>query len=398
MFHFRQGNVMRHAIAVLVFIGCVAAISPVSAQPGELEKLLRKLSPEQIGEVQDTLEELMLGRVHLTVDASVVDQEGKPVTAFTIAHPRSLTDTDYKQLQKERGEAMALQEKSPDLARRKWLEATNKFRRADMAAGKDGQFHLDLTNLAASDLQLKLTAAGYYPAELQMTATNEKQKTALGMLIIESLSSKKPLPKEYRLKKTLRVVMRKKGQPAALEPFSVVLEVTRKGDRLGYQFAISPKDKGKPVTVGQKVKMLPARSFWLSVKQDEGGKIQTEKIGASNEVPTDVKLIIKANPGDGFIRYQPQDFRSRETGDSQVRYASPEPIRRQMATAPETGYLAELPLSFSDGPIYLYFKCAGRYGCARYISSDLEKDGSKFSIRFELEVQPDGSRNLETGE
>lgn len=100
--------------------------------------------------------------------------------------------------------------------------------------------------------------------------------------------------------------------------------------------------------------------------------------------PAPVRLRFSV-PDGGFVRAEIRDDRA---------------VGLEMMRAPADGYAPELGIEPPLGgrPVYFYFRCADKYGrgkVGRVLGLVRDKT---VSVDVELRVQPDGTRNLETGE
>jgi hypothetical protein len=75
-----------------------------------------------------------------------------------------------------------------------------------------------------------------------------------------------------------------------------------------------------------------------------------------------------------------------------------------MREAPADGYKPEFAIDLtperirSNEFLYFYFRVGGKYGRGSVGGIQFAKDHGKVSVWLSLDVQPDGSRNLDTGE
>lgn len=80
-----------------------------------------------------------------------------------------------------------------------------------------------------------------------------------------------------------------------------------------------------------------------------------------------------------------------------------------MKTAPETGYVQEMEIDPKKvieriktvegtySGLYFYFKVGGRYGKGSIGQIDVVNGGERVRVLIAFMVQPDGSRNVDTG-
>lgn len=385
-------------------LGTVVIISTLAcAGPNELPDLT-----DEEGSYVAAYIMRMQERGHFILVASVTDEGGRAIPEFTVLYP-----WPYDEKGKPKPDPALVDMSNKLLLAQVELSHNNKWSRY-----KDGRFHLDVKYGTVSLFSIRFLAEGYYSSkvDLRNPQTDKEQLDDL-LAIINAVKSRGaiPLPKEILIKKKFTVVMRKKPKATTkLQRWFVDLKLTNKGKQSFEQWAppAIQDTYGPRKRLPAKEEKLPAGSIFLSAerKKDSGFRVlelSPPGVDPWNRVvvPVGVKIGIKGAAGDGFIRYQPK---LRESTDKSIHYV-PEPVRRGMGLAPEKGYQPEVSLSTEDlkgdaGPIF-YFRLKGRYGRAQcrgvsFNEADQgrSRDLSGITAQLDVEWQPDGSRNLETGE
>lgn len=112
-------------------------------------------------------------------------------------------------------------------------------------------------------------------------------------------------------------------------------------------------------------------------------------------MPPEVRLIISDNEG-GFIPFDYDPHMYEVSGGRKLW----DRVGLQMRLAPEDGYRKEWVLTpeLLKNPPFFYCRMNGTYGRGRIMAIEMSTDGRGVTLTVEIMIQPDGSRNLETGE
>lgn len=193
--------------------------------------------------------------------------------------------------------------------------------------------------------------------------------------------------KRPKVDKIENVVLRAQGRVARLDRFEGRLVVREGGDE--EVLPVGEKASGGPAFL----KVLPKDSksgqplpFLRLEVPKSGNEIVTRALvgKAGSEAPQAARIDFGATGG--VLRYQPRarDIRA---------------IRYEMREAPEQGYEPTLELDpASEEIVYFYCKIGELYGRGSATPTFVEatQDGKRVVSHVEVELNPDGSRNLET--
>src|ERR1700677_2361142 len=214
------------------------------------------------------------------------------------------------------------------------------------------------------------------------------------------------MPRAVTIERRLKVVLEKKGKATLIEPYVARLEFRAdKGISRGFRFGPQKEitDCRNVIFSGAALGELQ-HCLTLEAAKDETGKIKLWEIH-EEKVPEDERrycaaaMKLRINwPDSGFV-IQPWE-RHRQ------------PLWKVLKTAPETGYTPELVLDekkmkewgrsqqgIGSYPSFAFFLKIGRFYGRGYFSEfkevTAENDGSRLRAILILELQPDGTRNLE---
>lgn len=265
----------------------------------------------------------------------------------------------------------------------------------------NGTFNLDIKGYI--NLRLWFSKNGYYSEKLDFGFKEEDITPETDRAIREG---KKVEPLVLK-KEDIRVVLEKQGALTSLIRYTGPLEYTTGGKGIIIDFDIIPGNydgisEVRRVENIEDPKQLPENCVYMVADKDLDGKIVTVRKTWTSEypilnykedreyvVPQRIKLIMTA-PESGFIEYKPGQNKK---------------MPRQMKEAPETGYQNELVIESGrfergsrEADIHFYFKSRDKYGKGEIGTFGLYDDNSKVRIGVSFNLQPDGSRNLETVE
>jgi hypothetical protein len=194
------------------------------------------------------------------------------------------------------------------------------------------------------------------------------------------------------IQEDLRIVLERQGQRTWLLDYNEVLTYEGTGRGVIIDFD-RPHYRGQSVVEVRNLHdptQLPEDCVYLLVETDANGRIAVVRVPRQNSAHIDIwpkrmRLIMNA-PESGFVSVEPDPNRK---------------LARQMKQAPESGYQRELILETDETGFhhrYFYFKTKDKYGKGATGWVTVEENASviRFSPTFRL--QPDGSRNLETGD
>jgi hypothetical protein len=370
----------RAATSRIVLLGLAIPLLPAQSQP-------KSLSPaEKEAQTAAFMKRIQMAenRGHFVISGQVMDTDGKPLSGVQVRFPQGRTAEEIGKLDAaiQAGDARKL----ADLR----FSLQDKYRALDEVITKNGTFKLDVVNADAVYFPIQFALAGYYPEEVVLESNYDEDET------IDNVLQKGQVPDKLLVLKTLRVVMEKKGTLTKLEERYVELEVTTKAPAKVIQFTAPNGGFGGLDVPPPESKALQALKENLTVEVSQGpnGTIavfeqRNERLEISR-APKSLKIRFK-EPDSGFLR-------------NEVKKAKP--LGRQMKTAPATGYQPELAFDGKEmlGPRpvtqldLFYFKIGNYYGSGAYQGFRLADDRSRIVVRLFLQLQPDGTRNLETGE
>lgn len=238
-------------------------------------------------------------------------------------------------------------------------------------------------------LTLRFRKTGYYDREIFLPINNSKETSRL-------LSQ---LPKIAMSDKSdgVAIVLDKKGKLTELSKRSNVNLIYKAGGSgIGADVLGDGKYKSTTIKNLEKKETMIAHAVYVRAEQDSKGALAVvdQNQNAPGKFFYPVKLYITtSDEKDGFVK-----FICAQQGTHE----------RQMRHAPVDGYKQEIEfsadelrrnLSKGEGDCCFYFRLSGKYGRAVIYVADITRDdGKTLNTSVVFEVQPDGSRNLETGE
>lgn len=181
----------------------------------------------------------------------------------------------------------------------------------------------------------------------------------------------------------LRIVLPRRGPPQALSDYSVERpQNTAVG--LWVDFGLLAERYDKERTPAPTPETTTGNALLCAVEAGDDGRPLLRPIGRSVGTPGRVTLRFSAADG-GFVRA--------EVGGR--RHAGLEMMR-----APADGDDPELRIDppLKDQPVYFYFRCGGKYGRGMVYEVVGRLRENTVTVGVWLRLQPDGTRNLETGE
>ncbi len=319
----------------------------------------------------------------------IVNEKGVRIPNATITFPRGRPEELLQRLEK----ASAGQDEKAYEAVIRNLE---NFGDESTITSPDGQFTIDQKNSNAYFFYVECKCKGY-ERECRYLGQEDSVVATLSQAVRQAIEDGRP-PRDVVIERRLKIVLKETGILAALEPYWARLEMNTKGDVTVFQFG--PPDK---ITACRNVNLHKptadqlARSLTFDVPRDKEGRFASfpDRNGVYFVPPA---LILRLHaPNGGFVRQRLDDFRRMYDG---------------LPQAPEGGYLPELgfdaqamndwaktcifPGYWHYSNAYFYFKIGSYYGKGRCRNPAVEKDGSRVTLTLELEIQPDGSRNLKT--
>jgi hypothetical protein len=337
-----------------------------------IEDIAKDASEKRLTTLVLQMRDIVRNRGRFLLDGSVVDEGGKPVLNVRFTYPKSRTLEE-------------VEKRDIEFLRTDKARAGLEFDTRTI----EGRFKIEASGFVS--VELEFSCEGYYDQKVFVAndPTEEHMKDFW----------KQPKPGWIDIKKSLQVVMEKKGKITKLQEVKGLLTVTAKDGRTVLQFLPPEKPtRADSVTIqpGAEAKALPERFLEAKTDQEADGSIAIVQSKRTNsplvdELPKSLKLAV-AGPNSGFVKVAPK-------------YGE-RPIPRQMKSAPEAGYTPELLLEreeirsivFNFRPVYFYFKAGTLYGRGSLTGWTIAPDRSKITAVVVLELQPDGTRNLETGE
>ncbi len=268
----------------------------------------------------------------------------------------------------------------------------------------NGTFQLDLKGYAM--VRLYFSKDGYYNEKIDFSIQDisgeiRERKKEIEKNIYEGKEvSQKDIDQIVFKKDGIRIVLEKQGKLTSLTAYNRgPLEYTTTGKGIVINFDKHPASSLRVIDNIEDPKQLPENCVYMVADKDLDGKIATVQkksyladgtIGGEYEVPRRVKLIM-TGPESGFIEYKLNPNKK---------------PTRQMKEAPENGYEKEILIEGDDiskedseGVIF-YFKTKDKYGKGSVSISkvSVSEDRSTLKVSANFKLQPDGSRNLETGD
>lgn len=264
---------------------------------------------------------------------------------------------------------------------------------------KNGAFRIDVRPY--NGITMRFEKDGYYPEDRDFNFSAEYPAgVEQAVLRGEDVKVDEGVVRD----ENIRVVMEKKG---------VVMEPVVYGGPLLYapgyggttakivyiDFSIPPqKDyKLKSVPSLAEVTNIPTYTAYAIADVDEERRVAHEmiKIGTFRPEAYAKNIYLRINdPEGGFIEYVPKP--------KELAFWT-------MKTAPESGYVQEIVIDpemvmnqivnvqGNYSGIHFYFKVGGRYGKGSIGQIDVKNGGESVRIFIAFMVQPDGSRNVDTG-
>ncbi len=265
---------------------------------------------------------------------------------------------------------------------------------------RDGRFQIDVRPYNAVTLYFE--KEGYYP-EKRFFDFDAAHPAEIEQAIMrgEDVQVKEGVVRH----ENIRVLMEKIGNITKLIRYKGPLEyVSSYGGRTAEVAVIDfadpplPDYKLKHVPAATAAESLPASCIYTLADTDGEGRVLTDdRVSGQygqhkHQIPKRVRVIM-CDPDGGFVEYVPKEKTF---------------ARRFMKQAPAEGYQRELIVDVDKvmdriktvegtyNGIYFYFKAGGKYGKG-VISSSTVDTSNRLRIGGKYELQPDGSRNVDTG-
>ncbi len=252
-----------------------------------------------------------------------------------------------------------------------------------MPTGDDATFSIECDG--AGRIEMLFKKQGHYDETFVFESGFElDQQKAQGLL------TKAPLPKIEVVEDQLEVVLAKQGTLTQLARGAGWLQFSTTKKYKGFDLdridMFSSSDRGLvEISDLAEFRTNVLNGIYITVAQDAEGDIETFQ-ELRWHFPARVTLHYTGEEG-GFVPFVPN-----EDADHAP------PLPRQMKKAPEAGYVPEFTSIRGDNQLrYFYFKAGGKYGRGELSQSKLTKDRQTATVLLILYIQPDGSRNLETG-
>jgi len=195
------------------------------------------------------------------------------------------------------------------------------------------------------------------------------------------------------------IVMQKMGDVTQLQRRNVTLSFSSDGSGQIFDFgrALDHARIGKEVGVEDvtDAEQLSEKAVYVIGDMGKDGVIPYEEVPFEDmfssvrgrcQVPKNLRMVV-TDPEGGIQLFQPE---GELRGSNRV--------ARHMTRAPEKGYeqVLDLPKGIASRGYRFYFKVGEHYGRGRLRFPKISRDGQTFEIGVEFQIQPDGSRNLET--
>jgi len=330
-------------------------LAEVSRMPRD-DPATRKLKERIFSEV--IRRAVIADQARFHISGSVVDSTGKPLENVTVRYlvsrPISATDVDY-------------------------------FGEGEQAV--DGEF--DVITEAGVHAMIRFEKDDYYPEERSFAVDESDAQAGLDILAGW-------IPKRDKTEiKDLEIVMQKVGELTALKRRRARMSFHADGSGEVFDFDMRrghlQGDLARVVNVTDP-EQLPDHAAYLVAGVDEDGTIpsamnRSGRGGRLGLVPESLQLVM-TDQGGGFIRFHPEE-----------EHRNYDQVARRMVQAPKEGYDQVLrlePESVDYMGNFFYFKIGDIYGRGMFFLPRLSSDAKQFEMTFEFQIQPDGSRNLET--
>jgi len=334
-------------------------LAEVSRMPRD-DPATRKLKERIFSEV--IRRAVIADQARFHISGSVVDSTGKPLENVTVRYlvsrPISATDVDY-------------------------------FGEGEQAV--DGEF--DVITEAGVHAMIRFEKDDYYPEERSFAVDESDAQAGLDILAGW-------IPKRDKTEiKDLEIVMQKMGDVTQLQRRNVTLSYFSDGSGQIFDFgrALDHARIGKEVGVEDvtDAEQLSEKAVYVIGDMGKDGVIPYEEVPFEDmfssvrgrcQVPKNLRMVV-TDPEGGIQLFQPE---GELRGSNRV--------ARHMTRAPEKGYeqVLDLPKGIASRGYRFYFKVGEHYGRGRLRFPKISRDGQTFEIGVEFQIQPDGSRNLET--
>ena len=255
---------------------------------------------------------------------------------------------------------------------------------------RDGRFDFDFRDVTG--MEVLFYKKGYYSAQLQVFSDPELTGEQWFRLMQGGTLKAADVEGE------VQVVLEKQGQITKLDRYGATHSVGA-AEAVLADFGKPPPPVAKGFVEPVKVDVVsprPADGLVVVMEADERGAPAIKQLAVPptgwGRAPAGAKLVMTAK-GAGFVPYQP---------------AAPQRAAVEMRRAPEQGYEREMTLTddhyarlarSATNKAYFFFKTGdGRFGRGCLYRYSADPDESRVIIGVDLLVQPDKSRNLETGE
>ncbi|VAX40220.1 hypothetical protein MNBD_PLANCTO02-3123 [hydrothermal vent metagenome] len=311
---------------------------------------------------------ILLHRTQYSFSGLVVDKENKPIHNTEVVLEVDYTSDYYPE----------------DTPREKF---SFKF--------SDGRFNFRVKSIP-HNVGISFKKEGYYTNEYQMSylgkgEIKETQKEYDERIGFMALRNNMP-PIVFRKRHNITIVLDKKGKVTNLNKFYGRL--VRKSDDSGKVFDFSKSQPQiRKVKDIKNTKVLPKHCIAFTATPNKAGQFQDIYWDAKFKgVPTDknhpvieYKLIINdPDPTAGFYLIDPK---------KEGKYHKDQRMRE----APKTGYVRELVFGsmqkYQIGSFYI--KINGKYGKGKIDDNGYYHSSNEASCGVKIQMQPDGSRNLE---
>lgn len=351
--------------------GDVKAVAP-SGQSRDLRQELEAVDalppddPKTIQRRQRLLIEAMqrfsqASRVQFRVSGVVVDQSGEPLDGVTMHYSIS------------------------------WPVGWDNNQRVSGNEQVDGEFTLE-PGVQGQRLTLHVKKEGYYPERRSFAANHLDAQTSHDLL-----AGKLPERNVTEIR-DLKIQMQKIGELTELARQRTQLSFSADGSGKVFDFTkATDKVVGALVRVADvtDAEQLPRQAAYFVADVTEDGTIPATEVqyrdilvtaGGPGKAPDNLRLVM-TNPDSGFIVFY---------SDDQI--SGYDSAARRMVRAPDEGYeqMLELNPDFVSRGHLFYFKAGNLYGRGKLDRPRMSHDGKTFEMWIEWQIQPNGSRNLET--
>ncbi|NLB65781.1 MAG: carboxypeptidase regulatory-like domain-containing protein [Lentisphaerae bacterium] len=253
-------------------------------------------------------------------------------------------------------------------------------------------------------VRLYFSKPGYFRKKVEFVQNNSPAP--------EDIIGRNPAPRVNLIEhRDLRIVLEKIGNIVELVKQDFELTFRRQngvssGGVIGFdwhRWELRGRGAGslwpEPVNDLRDPEQLPSRCLYVQAAVNRDGSIASTAKTRSNwhrpvVLPQKLRLVLNDPEGGGIVYEQKEGERAFWS----------------MKEAPEEGYQQELVIDadwlfrrsgyMTTGPddgIYFYFKVDGRYGKGKLGTPKIVEDNRELEVRVQLQMQLDGSRNLDTG-